>query len=213
VRALHHYDNVGLLVPLERTPAGHRLYSELDVARLYRILALRRLGLGLDEIASLLDGGVTLVETVRRHLEQVERELEQQHRLRERLRLSLASLERSVESSADELIDAMEAMTVIETNVQDVVVRLPSDEPDQPRRLTQRDQRVVLLKEHGGERLLPIWIGAQEADEIVFARSGEQPPRPLGPDLTAGLLQAGDVRLERVVIENLLENTYLPPLP
>lgn len=94
-----------------------------------------------------------------------------------------------------------------------MVVRLPSDEPDQPRRLTQRDQRVVLLKEHGGERLLPIWIGAQEADEIVFARSGEQPPRPLGPDLTAGLLQAGDVRLERVVIENLLENTYLPPLP
>jgi len=55
VRALHHYDEVGLLVPSERTSAGHRLYDEQDVRRLYRVLALRELGLGLDEIASLLD--------------------------------------------------------------------------------------------------------------------------------------------------------------
>jgi DNA-binding transcriptional MerR regulator len=87
VRALHHYDDVGLLVPSQRTSGGHRVYDARDVERLYRILALRRLGLRLDEIASLLDdGGVSLLETVRRHLEQVERELAHQHRLRERLR-------------------------------------------------------------------------------------------------------------------------------
>ena len=49
VRALHHYDDVGLLVPSERSSANHRLYSEDDVRRLYRVIALRRLGLGLDE--------------------------------------------------------------------------------------------------------------------------------------------------------------------
>ncbi len=76
VRALHHYDNVGLLVPSQRTSGGHRVYDAQDARRLYRILALRRLGFRLDEIASLLDeGGVSLLETVRRHLEQVEREL------------------------------------------------------------------------------------------------------------------------------------------
>lgn len=57
VRALHHYDELGLLVPCERTGSGHRLYAEEDVRRLYRILALRRLGFPLDEIASLLGRG------------------------------------------------------------------------------------------------------------------------------------------------------------
>lgn len=36
VRTLHHYDHIGLLSPSARTGAGHRLYSEADVARLYR---------------------------------------------------------------------------------------------------------------------------------------------------------------------------------
>jgi len=77
VRALHHYDEVGLLVPSERTSAGHRLYAERDVRRLYRILALRSLGLGLEEIACSLDKGPpALAETVRRQLRRVERELD-----------------------------------------------------------------------------------------------------------------------------------------
>ena len=47
VRALRHYDHVGLLVPESRSFGGHRRYSEGDVERLYRIVALRRLGFGL----------------------------------------------------------------------------------------------------------------------------------------------------------------------
>ncbi len=58
----------------------------MDVRRVYRIIALRRLGIGLDEIAGGLDSDeVSLVETVPRHLGQVERELEHQQLLRERL--------------------------------------------------------------------------------------------------------------------------------
>ncbi|MDQ4027695.1 MAG: MerR family DNA-binding transcriptional regulator, partial [Actinomycetota bacterium] len=49
VRTLHHYDEVGLLRPSARTEAGHRLYDENGVKRLYRILALRQIGLRLDE--------------------------------------------------------------------------------------------------------------------------------------------------------------------
>ena len=46
---------LGLLVPSERTHGGHRLYSAADVERLYRLLALRELGLPLEEIGPLLD--------------------------------------------------------------------------------------------------------------------------------------------------------------
>jgi DNA-binding transcriptional MerR regulator len=49
VRALHHYDDIGLLVPSARSEAGYRLYSDGDVARLYRILALRAVGFTLEE--------------------------------------------------------------------------------------------------------------------------------------------------------------------
>lgn len=210
VRALHHYDDVGLLVPSQRTSGGHRVYGARDVQRLYRILALRRLGLRLDEIASLLDdGGVSLLETVQRHLEQVERELAHQHRLRERLLQILAALHRSDEPPVDDYLDAVEAMTMIEIDVQDVVMRVPGDDADAPVPRSPREgNRVVLLREHDGERILPIWIGAHEADALVFGRSGRTFPRPLGPDLTASLLRAAGVRVERVVIESLRENTY-----
>lgn len=198
VRTLHHYDGIGLLVPSQRTFAGHRRYAEPEVQRLYRILAWRRLGLGLEEIGTLLDeGGVSLVETVRRHLGQVERELEQQHGLREQLRRMLDALERSVEPSVDEYIDALEAMTMIEAVVDDVVIMD-----------LEREQRLVLLKERSGDRVLPIFVGAPEGDALVYQRSGLSTPRPLGPDLTAALLQAGGVQVERVVIESLRDNTY-----
>jgi len=117
VRALHHYDELGLLVPSERTQAGHRLYSEEDVRRLYRILALRRLGLPLTEVAALLDDEcLGLAETVRRHLRRVERDLERQERLRRRLVHILATLEQSLQPSVDEFIDALEVMAMVEAS-------------------------------------------------------------------------------------------------
>jgi MerR family transcriptional regulator, thiopeptide resistance regulator len=56
VRTLHHYDELGLLVPSERSAAGYRLYTEGDLTRLQQIVVYRRLELPLDEIASLLAG-------------------------------------------------------------------------------------------------------------------------------------------------------------
>ena len=54
VRTLHHYDDIGLLSPSGRTAGGYRLYDEHDIDRLRDILALRELGLGLDEVADAL---------------------------------------------------------------------------------------------------------------------------------------------------------------
>ncbi|GES32322.1 MerR family transcriptional regulator [Streptomyces angustmyceticus] len=54
VRTLHHYDEAGLLSPGDRSPAGYRLYSDADLARLQQILFYRELGFPLDEIATIL---------------------------------------------------------------------------------------------------------------------------------------------------------------
>lgn len=59
VRTLHHYDEVGLLVPSARTTSGHRAYSAEDVERLREVLAYRRLGFGLREIADLVGDPAT----------------------------------------------------------------------------------------------------------------------------------------------------------
>jgi MerR family transcriptional regulator, thiopeptide resistance regulator len=113
VRALHHYDDLGLLVPSERTRAGHRLYSAADVQRLYRLLALREVGLPLDEIGPLLDREDGIADTVRRHLGRVEQQLGALERLRLRLTRLLAALDGD-EDSTQHLLDAMEAMTMFE---------------------------------------------------------------------------------------------------
>ena len=55
VRTLHHWDAIGLLAPAERAGNGYRRYGAAEVARLYRILALRRLGLSLEEVAAVLE--------------------------------------------------------------------------------------------------------------------------------------------------------------
>jgi DNA-binding transcriptional MerR regulator len=72
VRTLHHWDRIGLLSPSERSPAGHREYTEADLVRLYQVLALRNLGLSLESIAVCQDAGVDPARLVRDHLAQVE---------------------------------------------------------------------------------------------------------------------------------------------
>jgi DNA-binding transcriptional MerR regulator len=115
VRTLHHYDAIELLVPTERSYSGRRLYSPRDVRRLYRIVALRRLGLGLDEIGALLDESPDLAEAVRRHLEQVEQQLKLGRRLRETLTRILELLEAGQEPDLVQFIDAIGVMIMTES--------------------------------------------------------------------------------------------------
>lgn len=161
------------------------------------------------EISSLLDGAVYgLIATVRGHLERVEHDLERGERLRRRLVQILNALERSLEPSVDDFIDAMEVMSMIQTTVEDVVVRVPDEDPKEGLPFRPGRPRIVLLKESGGERVLPIWTGFPEADVLATQLVGWRTPRPMTVDLTAGLLEAAGARVERVVIESLRENTF-----
>lgn len=55
VRTLHHYDEIGLLEPSERSEAGYRLYTLADLERLQQVLFYRELGFELGEIADIMD--------------------------------------------------------------------------------------------------------------------------------------------------------------
>ena len=55
VRTLHHYDEIGLLRPSQRSASGYRKYDQGDVLRLQQILIQRELGLPLEEIRRCLD--------------------------------------------------------------------------------------------------------------------------------------------------------------
>src|SRR4051812_43485071 len=109
VRALRHYEDVGLLVP-DRSEGGHRRYGASDFARLRRIVALRELGLGLQHIATWLDSSDPdlLRDLVRRRLHEVELRLAVEDRLRQRLEKLLGALERSGDLSVMQLVEGME---------------------------------------------------------------------------------------------------------
>jgi cob(I)alamin adenosyltransferase len=110
VRAVRHYEAVGLLPEADRSTGGHRRYEEAALRRLRQILKLRDCGFGLAAIQQLLDArspGTTL-ELARRQLERTEIELEVGRRLRLRLQRFVSMLESSSADAIDRLIDDME---------------------------------------------------------------------------------------------------------
>jgi uncharacterized protein len=70
------------------------------------------------------------------------------------------------------------------------------------------NRHVVILKDTEGDRYLPIWIGAWEASAIAMRLQGLAAERPLTHDLFAAALDRLGVRVERVVISELTDETY-----
>ena len=85
VRALHHYDEIGLLTPAERRDNGYRGYSEDDITRLQYILAYRELGLGLHAIAGILDERLETIEALRSVHHRVQEQIKRLERISKRL--------------------------------------------------------------------------------------------------------------------------------
>ncbi|GAA1781360.1 bifunctional nuclease family protein [Agromyces lapidis] len=84
--------------------------------------------------------------------------------------------------------------------------------------LDASQQHLVLLKplddelEPGAPRVLPIWIGAQEATSILIALEGERAPRPLSHDLITTLFATVDARIERVDVTRIESGTFYAEL-
>jgi len=87
VRALHHYDAIGLLCPSARSDAGYRLYNRADIEWLHRIQVLRRLDMSLADIASLLAGdGGDLQSVIAQQIALLDRQASSITELRDRLK-------------------------------------------------------------------------------------------------------------------------------
>lgn len=115
VRALHHYDEIGLLVPTLRTPSGHRLYQQSDVERLQQIQSLRVMGIPLDEVKRLLDGAeMTPRKVIDLHLARLHEHIALQNRLAERMETLATHMDRVEATSIDDLCQIIQAMTSTE---------------------------------------------------------------------------------------------------
>jgi DNA-binding transcriptional MerR regulator len=115
VRALHHYDRLGLLVPSSRTAGGHRCYTGADVRRLHAILALRGFGLSLPDIGrALAAGGDDPRELLGRQLAATEERIRQARRVQGRLLAVLGALGRMREPTTAQFVMLIEEMVTMD---------------------------------------------------------------------------------------------------
>jgi DNA-binding transcriptional MerR regulator len=180
VRTLHHYDEIGLLVPSDRSAAGYRLYSDGDLKRLYRILALRGMGFPLGEIAAVLAReGEDPRPAVRRHIERIDEQLQVARQLRDRLARILDLLDAGDEPSGDQFIDTIEVMTRMERYYT-------------PEQLEQLERRAEALGDDGMRRAEADWaelIAAVEAERAAGTDPADARLDPLVERWT-GLIEA-----------------------
>ena len=114
VRALQHYDRLGLLKP-SRTGSGHRVYRRGDEKRVRHILALRAIGMSLHQIAELLDAPsarlAEALQTQRARLEQSRTGIDEAIRALQRVEATSSD---STEGPLDRLATAVDMQDVLE---------------------------------------------------------------------------------------------------
>jgi len=113
VRALHHYDEIGLLSPATRTEAGHRLYGPCEIERLQQIVSMRQLGFPLDEIRALLAGPDTpVLWVIEMQIARIREQIRLQQQLQSQLELIAERLRRNGVAPVEELLRTMEMMNM-----------------------------------------------------------------------------------------------------
>lgn len=123
IRALHHWDEIGLARPSLRTVAGYRLYTAGDLERLHRIVVYRELGLGLDRIRAILDDSAADVPAaLRAQRAQVAERIDRLQRL---------------SAGLDRMIDAHERGLLL-TVEQQAAIFGPRWDPEWPARARER---------------------------------------------------------------------------
>jgi len=73
---------------------------------------------------------------------------------------------------------------------------------------TESNSPILILKEENGERTLPIWIGLLEATAIATEMEKIEFARPMTHDLSVNLLKTMEIKIPRIEISDLRDNTY-----
>ncbi|RCV52904.1 MerR family transcriptional regulator [Marinitenerispora sediminis] len=103
-RTLRHYDSIGLLAPSRVGENGYRYYNPAAVARLQRILLMRRLGMSLPAIAEVLADEVDAREGLRAHIAALEEERDRIERQIQSVRHTLQALQAGAEPRMDVML-------------------------------------------------------------------------------------------------------------
>lgn len=67
---------------------------------------------------------------------------------------------------------------------------------------------IVILKDLGGQKALPIWVGIFEANAIAMKMENVPTPRPMTHDLIKNIIEGAKARVERVIVSDLKNNTF-----
>jgi methyltransferase (TIGR00027 family) len=120
IRALHHYDAIGLLCPSQRSEGGARLYGHDDLMRLHRIEALKQLDYSLANIKAALDGpGGAPLDVLQRQIAALDAQALQAQRLSRRLKHLLALIAQGGETVATDWLDILELMNMYQKHLSD----------------------------------------------------------------------------------------------
>lgn len=197
VRTLHHYDDIGLLVPQARTDGDHRLYTEQDLHRLLAIQHLKALGLGLSEVrAALDDPGFDATAALAGHVAAVEDQL----RTLQDLLVRLRALQAAAGAGWDEVLavialterlhhpDAMVRVRAALVSAERAPVALLLDQ------LTgETDDAVVAtltwaVAQHGADAVAPVCARATDPDPVVRVRMARVLAKVVDPEAVRTLV-------------------------
>lgn len=107
-RTLRHYDDIGLLPPSRIATNGYRHYDQAALVRLQRILLLRELGLGLPQIADVLDRGSSEAGALEAHLAWLRQEQERMLRQIASVENTINALTEGVQIMAENMFDGFD---------------------------------------------------------------------------------------------------------
>jgi DNA-binding transcriptional MerR regulator len=115
VRALHHYDSIGLLRPSGRSGGGYRLYGRDDIARLHGIQTLRSMGVPLAEVARLLEGGADALRAIlARQIGALDQAIARSQALRDRVSVMQLILAAGGQPEIDDWLASVSMMSTFE---------------------------------------------------------------------------------------------------
>ncbi|SDY19334.1 DNA-binding transcriptional regulator, MerR family [Evansella caseinilytica] len=112
IRTLRYYDQIELFSPSQHTQSGHRLYTKSDLSKLQEILALKHIGISLDEIKTIItnredDFSVSIIEA---QISRIKKDIDIQQNLLHKLESALITIRNKKVMSVEELTKLLEAM-------------------------------------------------------------------------------------------------------
>jgi len=152
VRALHHYDRLGLLRPGGRTASGYRLYGERELIRLQQIATLKFIGCSLKEIKVILGGPASdLGETLKLQHEALERK----RRTLDRALRAVDRAQKLFAQSGRTDWDALKHIIEVIQMEQDKSWMMQYFTPEQQAELIARNTKIRSDGEEGWAKLIP----------------------------------------------------------